>query len=111
MEKVTVPVEAMACKIPTEAEELCRTAVTTAPKRTPRIGLLNIKKISWKAGESLSGERADSMVVMPKKRIPKPISRWAMFLVFLRLLTRIMKEPMAITIGAKEVGLISSKKS
>ena len=42
---VTEPVTAIACKIPTAADALCKTAAKIAPAMTPKIGLENVVKI------------------------------------------------------------------
>ena len=45
MWKVTTPVELMAWRIPMEAEELCKMAVTAAPTATPIMGLAKAVKM------------------------------------------------------------------
>ena len=68
---------------------------------------MKVRNISWKAGLSFNGESVDSMVVMPQNRIPKPSSRFAMFLVFFFLAISMMPAPIAMIIGAKEEGFRS----
>lgn len=41
VEKVMAPVTEVACRRPTAAEELCKTAVTARPSRRPGTGLRN----------------------------------------------------------------------
>ena len=42
IENVIAPVDAIACNIPTEAEQLCIIAVTTIPTNIPKNGFENL---------------------------------------------------------------------
>ncbi len=71
---MTAPVEVRACKIPTEAEEDCSTAVSTAPASTPRDRVFEAYKQVHEPG--LIGQRklmAVDMVFIPAIRTEKPI--------------------------------------
>ena len=64
--------EVRACKIPTEAEEDCSTAVSTAPASTPRTGFLKLRNRSMNQGSSARGLMAVDMVFIPAIRTEKP---------------------------------------
>ena len=110
MEKVTVPVEEIACKTPTEAEELCRIAVISAPTATPKSGFLNKKKIRWNCSESFNGASVVSIVVIPTNKMPKPIRIEAKSLALFFFDTKRIAAPTAMHKGAKEDGFSSIKK-
>ena len=61
-----------ACRIPTDADEDCKTAVSTAPAMTPRIGFLKLRNRSMNHGSSASGDMAWDIVFMPAIKIEKP---------------------------------------
>ena len=105
MEKLTMPVADTACSTPTDAEELCSSAVTSAPNSTPSSGFSNMVNNSWNQATSRSCPSTFSMVVMPTNRMPKPISSEAKSLIRLRLDTSIMAAPMAMNTGANDEGL------
>ena len=67
-----VPVTESACKIPTEAELDCKTAVMSVPMRTPRIGFSNIVIRRRKSSLSRSGDTAPLIAFMPYIKTAKP---------------------------------------
>ena len=71
--RLIAPVPASACKIPTLAELLCKSAVTPAPTSTPTKGFLAISIMSRKPCQSRSGSIASVMASMPTNRMPSPI--------------------------------------
>ena len=92
MEKVTTPVAARACKIPTAAEALCSTQVKSSPTRIPRTGLE--KAVSRRRKDSLSckGATASLMADMPNISTAKPmrmLPTWT-WLCFLAAMRRMM---------------------
>ena len=68
----TVPVTESACKIPTEAEFDCKTAVMSVPMRMPRIGFSNIVISRRKPSLSRSGDTAPLIAFMPYIKTAKP---------------------------------------
>ncbi len=64
-DKVMAPVEESACRIPTEAEALCRTAVAAMPKSTPSSGFRNPVSTLRKVALDLRPLTAPLMVFMP----------------------------------------------
>ena len=66
------PLEARACRIPTEAEEDWIIAVKMAPARIHRIGLENLVSNATKASDSLRGIIAALIISIPTNRIPSP---------------------------------------
>ena len=71
-EKVINPFMESACKIPTEADALCKIAVITIPIKIPRIGFENIVSTPVKAGFSLRGDTALLMLCMPIIKMANP---------------------------------------
>ena len=71
--KLTAPEAASACKIPTLAALLCKSAVTTVPTSTPTRGFWAMIIMSRKAGKSRRGTMAAVMVSMPRNKTPRPI--------------------------------------
>ncbi len=108
---VIVPLAESACKIPTVAEELWITAVSKNPTRIPISGLLNEINISLNCAESLSGANVPSIVVIPQKRIPKPIRRFAIFLGLRFFDKSMINAPTTIITGAKEEGFNMERKT
>ena len=104
MEKVTVPVEARACRIPTDAEELCRIVVTRIPNRTARNGLRNMVNRFINCSESFKGPSAVSMVDIPTNRMPNPTKIEAIPRVFFFLEQSRTNAPIITSAGAKEDG-------
>ena len=98
------PVDDIACKTPTEAEELCKTAVTAMPISTPSRGLENMVIHSLNAAESARGRMACSMETMPTNKMPKPVIIIAILRVFTFFDTSIIPAPTAIQTGANEAG-------
>ena len=58
--------------MPTEADELWISAVSSAPVSTPRTGLVNSVNSRVNSGTSASGLTAPDMASMPNIRIAKP---------------------------------------
>ena len=82
-------------------------AVRTAPAITPKIGFLNIRNNSWKAGTSLSPETAPVIVSIPNIRVANP-RRTIPISFFLLLLVNIKSTiPMSARTGVKEEGFKS----
>ena len=61
-----------ACRIPTDADALCRIAVKTIPIRIPTNGFENMVSTPVNDGLSLSGDTAVLMVCIPSIRIANP---------------------------------------
>ena len=79
------PLEASACKMPTEAEEDWMMAVKIAPARMPRIGLENLVISETKASDSRRGTIELLIMSIPMNRIPKPamiLPKWWIFSFF-----------------------------
>ena len=108
--QVTCPVEARACKMPTEAEEDWMMAVRTAPARTPRMGLENIRRMLANSGTSRRPATAPDMVSMPNISVAKP--RRMVPVSFFRLVLPIIKRttPTSAKMGVKEEGFRSFTK-
>ena len=96
----SAPVEAIATKIPVDADELCITAVINAPAKIPNIVFPSnfIIKVT-KAGESASGDIAFFINSIPRKRIPNPNIIFPASFPFLPLENNIVKEPTPKNIG------------
>ena len=106
MLKVILPeAAATACTIPTAADELWSIMARSIPSAKPIKGLVNVVNASWKDSDVFNGSRAVSMVVIPKKRIPKPSRMEAMSLGFFFLLMSMINAPIPIIRGAKDEGL------
>ena len=105
--KVTAPVEARACRIPTEAEEDWMMAVRAAPASTPRMGLENISRMLVNSGTSFRPVTAPDMVSMPNMRVAKPSRMAPMSRLRLSLRNTYSTTPMTARMGEKEVGLSS----
>ena len=104
--KEIVPVAAASvCRIPTEAEELWSIEESRIPSSSPTSGFENVVNTWLKDSELDSGPSADSIVLIPKKRIPKPIRQEATLFAFFFLLISMMNAPIPIRSGAKAVGL------
>ena len=100
----TCPVEASACRIPTEAELDWITAVSTAPTIIPRTGFLNRINICRNAGTSASPDTAEDMASMPNIRVAKP-KRMVPVSFFLLVFPNIKRRmPTVARMGVKEVG-------
>ena len=70
---VTIPFIARVCKIPTEADELCKSAVTTHPTIAPRNGLPPITaNASANIGKFVYGFIPADIVFNPRKSSPRP---------------------------------------
>ena len=69
---VIAPVTESACRIPIEADALCRTAVNAIPTRIPINGLENMVSVLTKCGFSFSGDTAPLMLCMPNINIENP---------------------------------------
>ena len=72
VEKGTMPVEASACSIPTEAEDDWMSAVTSAPASIPVGRESQRMKSARKSALSDSGSSACSIMPMPKNSRPNP---------------------------------------
>ena len=72
--KLTAPVMASACKMPTAADALCKTLVKTSPTRIPRMGFEKSVIIPIKFSSDLSPETAPLIAFMPNIKTAKPIS-------------------------------------
>ena len=70
------PLEASACKMPTDAEEDWMMAVNTAPARMPSTGLENRVISEMNASESRRGIMALLIISMPMNRTPRPAMIW-----------------------------------
>ena len=68
----TLPVAHIACRIPTDAEELWITAVRIAPTIIPRIGFSNAVKRDVNSGTPAKGFTAPLIVSIPNIRTAKP---------------------------------------
>ena len=71
--KVTAPVMASACRIPTAAEALCRILVKAMPTRIPKKGLEKLVRMPVKASLSFSGATASLIADMPNINTAKPM--------------------------------------
>ena len=79
--------------------------VSTAPTKTPKIGLENMRKISRNCGTFLRLETAEDMASMPNMSVAKP-RRIIPVSFFLSALQNIYKMiPTSANIGVKEEGL------
>jgi len=107
MEKVMLPVTDTACSTPTEAEELCSSAVTMAPNSTPKNGFLNAVNRFWNHSTSRNCPSTFSMLVIPMNNTPKPIIRVEISCIRLRLDTSMIAAPIATNSGAKDDGFSS----
>ena len=99
------PVSDKDCRMPIEAEELCRMTVIISPARSPRTGLENAVRMPVNFGSSARGAAPLAMMSMPIRSTAKlvmmlPISRCFCFLHII-----IMKTPMIPTTGEKFAGL------
>ena len=93
---VTTPLIASVCNIPTDAEELCKIAVTTIPIAIPNNGLLPTTSNAFeKIGASVYGDIDSDIKSSPKNKSPIPttISPAIFFLGFLLNNTRIAPIP------------------
>ena len=72
--KLTAPVIASACKMPTAAEALCRMLVNAMPTMMPRTGLEKSVSMRTKLSSSFSPETAPLMAFIPNMSTAKPIS-------------------------------------
>ena len=72
LESGIIPVDASACKIPTDAEDDWITAVKSAPTKIPRSGLSNFVIRLINASDSFKGDIAAPIISIPIKRIPSP---------------------------------------
>ena len=70
--KLIAPVAESACRIPTAAEALCRTAVKAAPTTMPTSGWEKVVRRARNCGLSFSGETAPLIVCMPNISTVKP---------------------------------------
>lgn len=64
-EKLIRPVAQTLWRIPTETDELCKTAVKAIPQRKSRKGFLKFSIIPEKNGESASGRKLTSICSIP----------------------------------------------
>ena len=98
---VIEPVAQSACRIPTDAEELWMTAVSTVPASIPRIGLENIVRIFVNSGTSASGFTAPLIVSIPNISMAKPkrIMPISLFFWLFKNITKII--PITARTGAK----------
>ena len=104
----TAPVIHSACRIPTDAEELWMTAVSTSPASIPRIGLENIVRILVKCSFSASGATAELIVSIPNIRIAKPTKIFPMsFFLLLSFAVIIITIPIAASTGENDDGFKS----
>ncbi len=101
---VTVPVKVSACRIPTEADELCMIPVTTAPANTPSKGLVNKTRKFAKLWLSASGFMASPIISIPNIKTAKPTITVPISLLLLFFETIIRKIPAIAITGEKEVG-------
>ena len=110
--KVICPVEANACRIPTEAEEDWIMAVSTAPATTPRMGLVNMVRILRNSGTSFKPATAPDIMSMPNINVANP-SRMVAVSFFLLLEEGIMYNTMPIkaSTGVKDMGFSSCTNS
>ena len=70
--KLTAPVTDNACRMPTDADALCKTAVIKMPTTMPTIGLENIVSALTNRSLSLNGETAPLIVCIPSIKIENP---------------------------------------
>ncbi len=70
--KLIVPVTESACKIPTEADALCKTAVNKIPAKIPARGFENIVSAFTNRSLSRSGATAPLIFCIPTIRMEKP---------------------------------------
>ena len=104
---VTAPERDNACKIPTDAEELCTMAVIIKPTSTPKSGLENMVSILVNSGTSASPFTAPLMVSIPIIRMAKPAITVPTVLCFSFLVKLIRITPINASTGAKDDGLKS----
>ncbi len=105
--KVREPVEDSACKMPTEADELCITAVTRAPQIMPNTGFENMVRTLEKLGSSAKGAIASFIVLILSISKAKPIKMVAISC-FLPFLPKVRIRTANIArIGANTVGFKS----
>ena len=102
-----VPVNASACKIPTEAAELWIIPVTSAPINTPISGFLNAVRTCANSGISASGATASLISFMPYINIAKPIKIEPILFFFCFLLVIIRRIPINAKISEKFSGFKS----
>ena len=101
---VNPPVTESACKIPTDAEELWMTAVSSAPASTPSTGFLNMVSRFVNSGTSASGSTAPLIADIPYISTTNP-SRISPVIFFLSLLPDISRIiPIIARIGENDVG-------
>ena len=93
--------------MPTDADELWITAVSSAPTSTPSTGLVNSVNSPVNAGTSASGLTAFDMVSMPNIRMAKPSSAAPVFFARSRLLNRYSTTPISASTGENDVGFSS----
>ena len=95
------PAVAKATRIPVVADELCRTAVITAPAMIPKYHLEpTVDKISLNIGEAVKGFIAALICPIPTNRIPKPNIMLPMSFLFLRLANITINAPKKTNNGA-----------
>ena len=104
---VTAPVALRACRIPTEAEEDWMTAVSAAPARTPRMGLVKTRRRLAKVSLWARGATAPLMVSIPAIRTAKPKRAVPASRRTLRLDPSTSRMPMRARTGVKEEGFRS----
>ena len=102
--KDTAPVAQRACRIPTDAEELWITAVSTAPPSIPRSGWENIVRMPVNSGTSASGFTALLIVSIPVIRMANPIKIIPASFFFSPLANIKRMMPTAANTGEKEEG-------
>ena len=105
MAYVTAPVTESACSIPTDADDDCITAVSTAPTIIPSTGFVNSVKRFVNCGTSVSGFTAPDICSIPNISTAKPrrIVPIFFFLSVLLVMKRII--PITASIGVKDEGL------
>ena len=102
--KVTTPVDAVACRTPTAADELCSSMVTIIPTATPRKGFANNVNTLLNSSDSAIGAKLFSMRVIPMKRMPRPMKMPVLSFNFWRFDISRMKALTTMRIGAKDDG-------
>ncbi len=105
--QVTSPVLESACRIPTEAVELCTATVMSVPASRPRTGFCSVANSHANSGEFCRPLTACIMDSMPVNKRPMPIQIWPQSRLRGDLRNTNSTAPTATKIGARFDGLKS----
>ena len=106
--QVTRPVLESACKMPTDAEELCTATVTSVPARTPRMGFCSVVNRRTNSSDSRSVLTESVIMPMPMNSKPKPMKIWPMSRLRGDLMNTNSTAPTNARMGANVAGLRNS---